>query len=242
MRPRRLRFVPGSCPALALADLGRLRGAPARRRPRPATAADRRRRSREDTFIVGKRTQDIRNAEPELKKGAAGRRAPGSPPRTRSPSRATPTSRRSAGSSIHQIKHAMDLYQAANDRLPQRLRRVHERDHQGQQHRPAATPVLPEVRLRREGAQAHHPRIPRPQEPGRRAETGESRNRYPQMGEGRRCERQAEVRTPAAVHSSSPSDPSCSSSASPSATSADGLQRRRRPTAGRSGRRGGRPG
>ena len=42
--------------------------------------------------IIGQRTTDIRRAEPELQKGA-GSPPPGSPRRTRSPSRGTPTSR-----------------------------------------------------------------------------------------------------------------------------------------------------
>ena len=67
MRPRRLRFLPLSVSALALSagceeprhDAG-AKPAPA---PQPALKA-------EDNFIVGKRTQDVRNAEPELQKGA----------------------------------------------------------------------------------------------------------------------------------------------------------------------------
>ena len=38
------------------------------------------------------------------------------------------------------------------------LRRVHDRDHQGEQHRPARPPVVPGVWLRRERAQAHQVR------------------------------------------------------------------------------------
>ena len=71
----------------------------------------------EDPFIVGKRTQEIRQADAEVKKGA---RVVG----TKITAKAPITLQGNAyvtmigQTSILNIKHSMDLYQAANDRLP----------------------------------------------------------------------------------------------------------------------------
>ena len=72
----------------------------------------------EDTFIVGKRTTDIRNAAPEVQnKGAVV-----TPPRITAKDPITLQGNAYVTmigqTSILNIQHAMDLYKATNDRLP----------------------------------------------------------------------------------------------------------------------------
>ena len=154
----------------------RLRGAPPRRRSQasrhsgPAARRPRRHQPPPEEVshgeILGKRTQDIRQASPEMEKKAQVATHQDHRQGPDHPRRATPTSSTIGRTSIGNIKHAMDLYKAENGRYPARLQRVHDRDHQDEQHRPARAPVLPGVWLRREGAQADHPGISRPQGQG----------------------------------------------------------------------------
>jgi hypothetical protein len=70
-----------------------------------------------DNFIVGQRTQDIRNAGPELNKGAVvgSTKITAKDPITLTGNAYVTSIGRI---SIDNIKHAMDLYQATNDRYP----------------------------------------------------------------------------------------------------------------------------
>jgi hypothetical protein len=71
-----------------------------------------------DNFIVGKRTQDIKRAEPELKKGGAvvaTTKITARDPITLQGNAYVTTIGRL---SIMQIEHALDLYHATNDRYP----------------------------------------------------------------------------------------------------------------------------
>ena len=74
-------------------------------------------KKQEDTFIVGKRTTEIRNASVEEKKGAVA-----TPPRITAKDPITLSGNAYVTmigkTSILNIQHAMDLYKAANDKLP----------------------------------------------------------------------------------------------------------------------------
>ncbi|MCA1685223.1 MAG: hypothetical protein LC745_04430 [Planctomycetia bacterium] len=116
MRPRRLRSLPWSALALALslsAGCEEPRHA-AGGKPAPAPQAA---KKQEDTFIVGKRTQDIRDADAELKKGqqeGSTKITAKDPISLAGNAYVTSIGR----TSILQIEHAMNLYKAANDRYP----------------------------------------------------------------------------------------------------------------------------
>ena len=118
MRPRRLRFMPLAALALALAagceeprNVGSRKKAAAETPP-PA--------KEEDTFIVGRRTTDIKQAEPELQKGAVvgSQRIVAKDPITLSGNAYVSMIGRT---SVLQIEHTMNQYKAANDRYPKNL-------------------------------------------------------------------------------------------------------------------------
>jgi hypothetical protein len=71
----------------------------------------------EDTFIVGKRTTDVRNAAPELEKGAqeGSTKIVAKDPITLAGNAYVTMIGRT---SILEIEHAMNLYKATNDRYP----------------------------------------------------------------------------------------------------------------------------
>ncbi len=81
-------------------------------KPRAKAAA------KKDMFIVGKRTQDIKNATAELKKGDANVVTPKITAKDYITLQGNAYVTAIGQTSILQIKHAMDLYQAANDRYP----------------------------------------------------------------------------------------------------------------------------
>jgi hypothetical protein len=119
-RARRLSFAPPTAAlALALAasagceEQPRHLGGPPKAQAQPEKPAE-----PKDTFIVGKRTQDIGNADdPALKKGAqvASQRITAKDPITLQGNAYVSMI---GQTSILNIQHAMDLYHATNDRYP----------------------------------------------------------------------------------------------------------------------------
>ena len=71
-----------------------------------------------DTFIVGRRTQDIRNARPELQKGGATVATPKITAKDYITLQGNAYVTIIGQTSILSIQHAMDLYHATNDRYP----------------------------------------------------------------------------------------------------------------------------
>ena len=96
---------------LALAGCEEPRNVPGEKRAAPAKKV-------EDNFIVGKRTQDIRNANVEVQQKGA--RAVTPRITAKDPITLSGNAYVTAigQTSILNIKHALDLYQASNDRFP----------------------------------------------------------------------------------------------------------------------------
>ena len=95
-------------------DMGR----PADRPPAPANPKPRSKAPAKSEFIVGKRTQDIRNAQTELKQGkaqVASTRIVAKDPFTLSGNAYVSIIGRA---SMLNMQHAIDLYRAENDRYP----------------------------------------------------------------------------------------------------------------------------
>src|SRR4051794_12562062 len=109
-RPRRLWFVPALAVVIAAGcEEPRNLGGPTAVRA-PAKPA-------EDTFIVGKRTQEVRNANAELQKGAiegTTKITAKDPITLQGNAYVTIIGR----NSILNIQHALDLWRAENDRFP----------------------------------------------------------------------------------------------------------------------------
>ena len=98
------------------------RGPVPRRPPRPGQAPP---AKKEPKFIVGQRTQDIKNANAELKSGqakVASTRIVAKDPITLQGNAYVSIIGRT---SMLNIQHAVDLYQAENDRYPKDYQRVH---------------------------------------------------------------------------------------------------------------------
>lgn len=81
---------------------------------KPAAAA----KKEEDTFIVGKRTTDIRNAAPEVQNKGAVVTSPRITAKDPISLQGNAYVTMIGKTSILNIQHAMDLYKAANDKLP----------------------------------------------------------------------------------------------------------------------------
>ena len=111
MQPRRLRSLPWSALTLSLTLSAGCE------EPRHVAGAKPAPVPKQDNLIVGKRTQDIRDAAPELKKGAqeGSTRITAKDPITLSGNAYVTSIGRT---SILQIEHALDLYKANNDRYP----------------------------------------------------------------------------------------------------------------------------
>ena len=114
--------------------------------------------------IIGQRTTDIRDASKELKQGGAKVASP----RIVAKDPITMTGNAYVSivgrTSILQIQQAVDLYHAANDRYPKDLDEFMTEIIKANNIAIAHAATVPEVWLRREGAQAHRPGIPGPEE------------------------------------------------------------------------------